>query len=118
MLTAMSGPLTDGRIAAVLDDGLDPAAPLATRVQVTSMILDRLFGRPVAVSEAQPAGTQAYTELRATLATLPPGDRLSYLREARMAADVAVHTSTPALMVGEGEVVDEEEGGGGYPREA
>ena len=101
MLADFAVPLNDGRIAAVVRDGLDPKAPLATRVAVTGMVLDRLFGRPVAVSETQPAGTQAYVELRSTVSTLPPGDRLEYLREQRMLAGIA--TPQPMLTQGEEE---------------
>ena len=52
-------------------------------------LLDRYLGRPTAVTESQPPGTQAYVELRRTLDLLPPEERLDYLREARMAAAIA-----------------------------
>ena len=63
-------------------------------------LLDRYLGRPTAVTESQPPGTQAYVELRRTLDLLPPEERLDYLREARMAAAIA---ATPQLPVQEAE---------------
>ena len=79
---------------AAVDRGL-AAADEKTALAAAQLVLDRLLGRAVAVTEVQLPGTQAYAELRSTLATLPPEDRLAYLREARMAADVATSTPTP-----------------------
>lgn len=119
MLAEMARPLGDGRVAAAVDRGL-ASSDERVALQAAGLVLDRLFGKPVAIAETQPAGTQAYVELRATLATLPEADRLSYLREARMTADVALHPPPPhphahthELTRGEGD-----EGGGGGVVEA
>ena len=75
-------------IIAAYDRGL---ASADDRVAMTAAdtLLDRYLGRPTAVTESQPPGTQAYVELRRTLDLLPPEERLDYLREARMAAAIA-----------------------------
>jgi hypothetical protein len=97
MTTAIAQRVEDGRILQALDRGLASSDDRVAR-DTAALMLDRLLGRPTAISEVQAPGTQQYTELRATLATLPAEDRLTYLREARMAADVA----TPHAL-GEGE---------------
>ena len=86
-------------IIAAYDRGL---ASADDRVAMTAAdtLLDRYLGRPTAVTETQPPGTQAYVELRRTLDLLPPEERLDYLREARMAAAIA---ATPQLPVQEAE---------------
>jgi hypothetical protein len=86
-------------IIAAYDRGL---ASADDRVAMTAAdtLLDRYLGRPTAVTESQPPGTQAYVELRRTLDLLPPEERLDYLREARMAAAIA---ATPQLRVQEAE---------------
>jgi hypothetical protein len=86
-------------IIAAYDRGL---ASADDRVAMTAAdtLLDRYLGRPTAVTESQPPGTQAYVELRRTLDLLPPEERLDYLREARMAAAIA---ATPQLPVQEAE---------------
>ena len=103
MNAALAQRVDDGRVIAALDRGLaDPDAK--TALAAAGMVLDRLLGRAVAVTETQLPGTQQYTELRSTLMSLPPEDRLAYLREARMAADIATSTPTPhqhELVVGE-----------------
>ena len=87
-------------IIAAYDRGL---ASADDRVAMTAAdtLLDRYLGRPTAVTESQPPGTQAYVELRRTLDLLPPEERLDYLREARMAAAIA---ATPQLPVQEAEL--------------
>ena len=96
MLTQMTQRVEDGQVAAAVDRGL-ASADERTALQAASLVLDRAFGRPVAVTETQLPGTQAYVELRTTLASLPAEDRLAYLREARMTADVASSPATHAL---------------------
>ncbi len=87
-------------IIAAYDRGL---ASTDDRVAMTAAdtLLDRYLGRPTAVTESQPPGTQAYVELRRTLDLLLPEERLDYLREARMAAAIA---ATPQLPVQEAEL--------------
>jgi hypothetical protein len=75
-------------IIAAYDRGL---ASADDRVAMTAAdtLLDRYLGRPTAVTETQPPGTQAYVEVRRTLDTLDPSERLAYLRECRIAAATA-----------------------------
>jgi hypothetical protein len=86
-------------IIAAYDRGL---ASADDRVAMTAAdtLLDRYLGRPTAVTETQPPGTQAYVELRRTLDALDLSERLAHLREARMAAAIA---ATPQLPVHEAE---------------
>ena len=89
----------DGRILHALERGLaDPDARVAR--DTAALMLDRLLGRPTAVTETQLPGTQAHAELGRTLDLLPPEERLDYLREARMAAAIA---AAPQLPVQEAE---------------
>ena len=100
-----------GDVMRAIDRGLASKDDRVAR-DTAALVLDRLLGRAVAITETQLPGTQQYVELRATLAALAPEDRLAYLREARMAAEVATPTPTHehALMRG-----DNEEGQGGSP---
>ncbi len=90
--------VNSGEIMSALDRGLRSSDERVAR-DTAALMLDRLLGRPVAVTETQLPGTQAYVELRSTLASLPAEDRLAYLREARMTAEVAA----PALVEGKKE---------------
>jgi hypothetical protein len=91
---------TDVIIAAYDRALADPDARVARDTADT--LLNRYLGRPTAVSETQPPGTQAYVELRRTLDALDPSERLAYLREARMAAAIAA--TRHRLPVQEGEL--------------
>ena len=104
MLTQMTQRVENGDVERAVERGLrSPDARVA--LAAAGMVLDRAFGRPVALTEHQLPGTQAYTELRSTLGMLPPDERLAYLREQRMVADVALPTPTPprALVRGDEE---------------
>jgi hypothetical protein len=128
MSAAMSARVADGVTMAAIDRALaSPDARVA--LQAAETVHDRLFGRPVALTETQLPGTQAYVELRRTLDTLEPEERLAYLRESRMAAGLAhpqgeaavqghhvpVIDPDPARALGMGAhvVVEEGEGEGG-----
>ena len=128
MTAAFSARVADGVTFRALDRALaSPDARVA--LQAAEVVHDRLFGRPVALTETQLPGTQAYVELRRTLDALDPSERLAYLRESRMAAGIATHVApnmgsqlpththdpdpAPALVEGEVVVVEEEEGAGG-----
>lgn len=119
MATAMSARVADGVTMAAIDRALaSPDARVA--LQAAETVHDRLFGRPVALTETQLPGTQAYVELRRTLDVLEPEERLAYLRESRMAAGLATQVvpnvgsqridpdPAPALGMGEDVVVEEE----------
>jgi hypothetical protein len=95
MNAAIAQRVDDGRILRALDRGL-ASGDDRVAVQTAEGMLDRLLGKPTSITETQLPGTQQYTELRSTLASLPPSDRLAYLREARMAAEVATHSVDPA----------------------
>lgn len=88
----MAARVVDGRVMQAIDRGLASKDDRVAR-DTASLVLDRLLGRPVAVTEAQIPGTQAYVELRRTLDALEPADRLTYLRESRMAAGLAMGES-------------------------
>ena len=128
MTAGMAARVADGVTLQAIDRALaSPDARVA--LQAAEVVHDRLFGRPVALTETQLPGTQAYVELRRTLDTLEPEERLTYLRESRMAAGIAsgedvlpaqggqlsVIDPDPARTLGEGAhvVVEEGEGEGG-----
>jgi hypothetical protein len=103
MVAAMNQRVESGQVMTAIDRGLaDPDTRVA--LQAAGLVLDRAHGRPLQPTEAQLPGTQAYTELRAVVSTLPAEDRLAYLREARMHAGIVTSTPHEGGVVAQGEL--------------
>ena len=96
MTAGFAARVADGATLRAIDAALASPDPRVA-LQAAEVVHDRLFGRPVALTETQLPGTQAYVELRRTLDSLEPEERLAYLRESRMAAGIALTQGEAAV---------------------